>query len=126
VSAMTDITGYGLIGHAMELAEASRVRISIKSKDVPVITGAIELAERGMLTGGGKDNIAYCADRVVYRSKQIDSMIHLLHDPQTSGGLLIAVHPDDADNLASEISANGTVCSIIGNVEAGEPGIEIH
>jgi selenide,water dikinase len=120
VSAVTDVTGYGLIGHALEMAEASGVSIRIESKNVPIIPQALELAEKGQLTGGGKDNIAFCSDRVSCESTLPDSMTHLLHDAQTSGGLLIAVHPDDADRMLSELRKTCPHCSIIGTVESNQ------
>ncbi len=125
VSAVTDVTGYGLIGHALEMAEASGVSIRIESRNVPIIPQALELADNGQLTGGGKDNIAFCSDRVTMENTLSNPMIHILHDPQTSGGLLIAVHPDDATEMMSELHDVCPHCSIVGTVESNQNRIVI-
>lgn len=118
-SAITDITGYGLVGHALEMAEASDVAIRMTAADVPLIAGVVDLADKGQLTGGGKDNINFCKSKVSYMSKVSDSMIQVLHDPQTSGGLLIAVHPDDAPNLSRDLLGCETGSTIIGKILPG-------
>lgn len=122
-SAVTDVTGYGLVGHALEMAEASNVSIRLTTAEVPIIRGAIELADKGQLTGGGKDNIKFCESKVSYAKKVRDSMIHVLHDPQTSGGLLIAVHPDDAPSLSRDLLGCDTASTTIGKIAPGPAGI---
>jgi len=122
-SAVTDVTGYGLVGHALEMAEASNVSIRLTTAEVPLIRGVIDLAEKGQLTGGGKDNIKFCESKVSYANRVSDSMIHVLHDAQTSGGLLIAVHPVDADDCLSHIRAASPDSAIIGDVMPGPVGI---
>lgn len=122
-SAVTDITGYGLVGHTLEMAEASSVTVRINVASVPIIPGAIELTEKGQLTGGGRDNIKYCEPKVTYTKPLSDSMIHVLHDPQTSGGLLIAVHPVDADKCLDEILTESPSSAIIGDITPGAAGI---
>jgi selenide,water dikinase len=124
-SSVTDITGFGLVGHALEMAEASDVGIRIDVDAVPIIPGTIELAAQNQLTGGGKDNLNFCRDRVTYEKPLSEDMINVLHDPQTSGGLLIAVHPDDADAMMTELSSVCQHCALIGEVVEGKPGIVI-
>jgi selenide,water dikinase len=122
---VTDITGFGLVGHTLEMAEGSCVSIRIFANDIPLISGVVDLAIKGHLTGGGKDNRKFCEDRTSYEVALDEPMLQLLHDPQTSGGLLISVHPDDADSLLRELR---TVCSqvaIMGQVEPGDGKIII-
>jgi selenide,water dikinase len=124
-SAVTDVTGYGLIGHALEGAEASGVSIEVHSREVPVITDAVHLARKGHLTGGGKDNRTFCEDRTSYAADLDEPTIHVLHDPQTSGGLLIAVNPDDAESMLEDIRAVCEYAALIGQVESGDGKIII-
>lgn len=91
VTGMTDITGYGFLGHAYEMAKASDVTFEIDSAAIQIIPGALELAAQGYLTGGAKDNVKYVGDTLEIRGKIDENLIHLLWDPQTSGGLLVAV-----------------------------------
>lgn len=124
-SAITDITGFGLIGHTLEIAQGSCKAIRIDSESVPVIDGTADLAMKGCLTGGGNDNRKYAEACVKYETDLPESMIHVLHDPQTSGGLLIAIHPDDAESAIAEIRTEMTEAEIIGEVIDGTPGITI-
>jgi len=124
-SAVTDITGFGLVCHALEMAEASGVAVRIFGDDVPVIPGAADLAAKGHLTGGGKDNRKFCENRVSYQKPLDESMIELLHDPQTSGGLLISVHPDDAESMLQDLQAMCSQVAIVGQVEQGDGKIII-
>ena len=122
---VTDITGFGLVGHSLEMAEASGVSIRIFANDVPIIPGAVDLATKGHLTGGGKDCRKFCEDRTSYQTALDESMLHLLHDPQTSGGLLISVHPDDADSLLQHLQTSCSHAAIVGQVEPGDGKIII-
>lgn len=124
-SAITDITGFGLIGHALEMAQGSCKAVRIESGSVPFIDGAEELATKGCLTGGGNDNRKHAEACVKYEIDLPESIVHVLHDPQTSGGLLIAIHPDDAELALAEIKTEMSEASIIGEVTDGTPGITI-
>ena len=96
----TDITGFGLLGHASHVARASRVTIRIFVKRVPLLPGAREAADRGVRTGGADRNMAYLAPMVEWgRSSDVDRV--LMVDPQTSGGLLVAVPPDKVARYVS-------------------------
>ncbi|HET9531580.1 MAG TPA: selenide, water dikinase SelD, partial [Blastocatellia bacterium] len=99
VKGATDITGFALIGHAWEMACASNVTIEIDSSRVPVLEGALDLAGRGMLTSGDKTNREYTGDDVEVSSAVSKEMAHLLYDPQTAGGILIAITPDRAEEM---------------------------
>jgi selenide,water dikinase len=116
--AATDVTGYGLIGHANEMAEASGVSVVLKAAAVPLIEGAKEAAGRGYLTGGGNTTRAFLKDRVRIAPSVGDEMTALLFDPQTSGGLLIAVAPDKADALLARLKANHPHAAIVGECVA--------
>src|SRR5262249_38056656 len=91
VKGATDVTGFALLGHAWELACASRVTIEIDSRAVPLLDGAMELAHAGMLTSGDKTNREYVGDDVEITPTVDSNLVRLLFDPQTAGGMLIAV-----------------------------------
>jgi selenide,water dikinase len=96
VRAATDITGFALVGHAWEMACASNVCIEIDSTRVPLLDGALELAAMGMLTSGDKTNRDYVGQDVEITESVSKEMEHLLFDPQTAGGMLMAVEPKTA------------------------------
>jgi selenide,water dikinase len=125
VSAVTDVTGYGLIGHAMEMAESSCVQIRLVSDRVTRLPAALDLAAQKQLTGGGKDNRDFCDAQTRYTKPLDEPLIQLLHDPQTSGGLLIAVDSTDAGSLLDELKPDHPHATIIGEIVEGSPGIEI-
>lgn len=91
VHAATDITGFGLIGHALEMAEASKTCFRIRFDDLPWLPGALTYAEGWVFAGGAHNNHAFYNPRVAYTRPVADWQETLLHDPQTSGGLLVAV-----------------------------------
>lgn len=122
-SSITDITGYGLIGHALEMAEASNVAIRLYSGNLRQLPHALELSAEGQLTGGGRDNRNYCGPKTRYEVELDEAHIDLLHDPQTSGGLLLAVAADDAEALLARILPDCSQATIIGEALAGEPAI---
>ena len=117
VHACTDVTGYGLLGHASELALASRVTLRLDSRAVPLIPGALELA--GNRSGGMKTNEAHFAAGVRVAGSVDAARLALLFDPQTSGGLLAAVDPGHADRAAEAFLAGGVVATRIGTAEPG-------
>ncbi len=122
VSACTDITGFGLIGHALEMAEASQKRLVIHADSLPNYPHAIDMAETGLIPEGRYRNQRHYIPRVS-GSEQLDTArIDLLCDPQTSGGLLIAVAPTKLEQLLQELHAGGDQTFIIGEVEDGVPG----
>ena len=129
VHAMTDVTGFALLGHASEVAMQSGVRIVIEANAVPLLTDAYRFAEAGAITGGGNRNREQLGERVSLPDDLDDTLGQLLYDPQTSGGLLIAVPEDRAEALRAQIesesAADGGGCWRIGSVEAGEPGVVV-
>ena len=124
--AATDITGYGLLGHAYEMAEHSGVALQITLSAVPLLPGTLEYAQRGIVPGGLGRNRAYLEEEhAVAVATDVDPTLLLpLFDPQTSGGLLLALPPDAADRVQAQLSAAGEPCWRIGSVEAGR-GIRI-
>jgi selenide,water dikinase len=121
VHACTDVTGFGLAGHGWEVAERSGVRLVFVADALPFYRGALVAAEAGVRTGGDARNRANLVDRVVVGSAVGDAVDAIVHDPQTSGGLLAAVDPA----VAHELVTAGVGYVEVGVVEAGGPGVEI-
>ena len=116
VNSVTDITGFGLLGHALEMAKASDVSIHINSKEVPIIEETIDMARMGIIPSGMYRNKQYIENDVDMNS--VDTAIRdILYDPQTSGGLLISVKEKYADKLIKDMKDNGSIeAKIIGHV----------
>lgn len=115
VHACTDVTGFGLIGHSLEMAGPSEITIALHSSDIPFITDAAEYAETGLVPAGSYRNRKHQGDRV--DDLQTDETIKdLLYDPQTSGGLLFAVNKTYQDEMMKELSVLPTKCAVIGEV----------
>ncbi len=115
--AATDITGYGLLGHAFEMASASGVSIRIFADRLPLLPRAMELAGAGMIPGGAGDNREYIEPHVKIRAGLDKNLEHVLFDPQTSGGLLIAISLDKAAEFQSALKDANLPAEIIGQVE---------
>jgi len=113
VHACTDITGFGLMGHAYEMAKASGVTLIIDSKDVPLLPDVLELIAEGMLTRGDKNNRVYVGETVSFDESVTSVMQSALFDPQTAGGLLISLPADAAEIFLDEIGD----AALIGRVE---------
>lgn len=126
VHAITDVTGFGLLGHGLEVARASGVGLKVHLDALPVMTHAADLAIAGCVTGASHRNwTSYGAD-VASPADLAEWRRHLLTDPQTSGGLLIACAAERADDIRRMIAAAGYPhVGIIGEVVAGSPRIEI-
>jgi selenide, water dikinase len=116
VHAMTDITGFGLIGHAREIALASNVSFRISASRVPLLEGALECVRAGYIPGGLKANRDFAECVVHYEDGVPEEVRTLLFDPQTAGGLLIAVAADDVDQLARALTSAGVAAVEIGQV----------
>ena len=126
VHAMTDITGFGLIGHARELALASHVSLRISSSRIPLLEGALECVRAGYIPGGLKANRDFAECVVSYEAGIPEEVRTLLFDPQTAGGLLISVAADDADQLARDLTTLGVAAIRIGEViHATKPLIRV-
>ncbi len=112
VYASTDVTGFGLIGHLSEVAKASGVSISIDTKKLPILEGALELARFGFLPEGRYSNEIYIKNEVNFQSNISREVIDICYDPQTSGGLLLFMDESDAEKYVSTF--NDDCCKIIG------------
>ncbi len=121
VRAATDVTGFGLLGHAWEMAVASRLEVRIDAAAVPLLPGALDYAERGMRSGGLERNSSYflAEDRVRFVAEIPNALRDVLLDPQTSGGLLVAVPSAAATRFEREAAARGVVAVRIGEAVAG-------
>ncbi|WP_424767577.1 selenide, water dikinase SelD [Paenibacillus sp. sgz302251] len=122
VHSCTDVTGFGLLGHASEMAKGSGVGIRIFKADVPVLPRVRELAEAGFVPGGTKNNYAHLEGSVTFSEEldQIDQWI--LCDAVTSGGLLISIDSEQADALLGKLQTAGVDAHMIGEVTAEQPG----
>lgn len=119
VHAATDVTGYGLLGHAFEMATASGVTLQIAAETLPLMPQALQLAEAGMIPGGANANRQFMHGKTTIASGISENLIAVLFDPQTSGGLLIAIPAGEAEAFDT---AAGNSVSVwrIGTVR--EPG----
>ena len=118
VHAMTDITGFGLIGHARELALGSNVSLRIYANRMPLLEGALDCVRAGHIPGGLKANREFAECVVAYDGNPSDEIKTMLFDPQTAGGLLISVAAEDAQDLLRALSAAGVPAVEVGEVLA--------
>jgi selenide,water dikinase len=126
VKGATDVTGFALIGHAWEMARASQVSILVEPAKVPIIDGAWELAAAGMLTSGDKTNREYIGEDIEIDAALDTNLVKLLFDPQTAGGMLIAISAERADDLLGRLRENYPQAEKIGRVlKSGEHGIVV-
>jgi len=124
LQAGTDVTGYSLLGHGMEMAQASGVSLKLNFADIPFISGARKYAQQGIFPGGAFDNKKHFEPGVEFASSLDEPNQMLLFDPQTSGGLLLGVPRQFLDSFLTRARAAGQPVSVIGSVEEGN-GIEI-
>lgn len=117
VSACTDITGFGLLGHCVEMASASEVTFELNVKDIAYLADAIDYAKMGLVPAGAYKNRGYSIGKVDVGSVE-ECYLDLLYDPQTSGGLLISVSPEEYDAMMRDFKAANmdTTVSVIGKV----------
>ncbi len=121
VHACTDVTGFGLVGHAYEMAQGSKNGIILNYEKIPVLPDALVTAEKGFVPGGTKSNRLYVGlDVDMGKYGAFEESI--LFDPQTSGGLLIAVNPDKAKALENALNSAGISAPVIGQVIKEHPG----
>jgi selenide,water dikinase len=116
IHAATDITGFGLVGHALQMARASHVSLQITSKDVPGLPLALESIELGFLTKAHRTNREYTEAAVTWANTSPSWQL-LCQDPQTSGGLLLSVNAEAADQILSEIKTRFPKAAMIGRVQ---------
>lgn len=123
VHAATDVTGFGLLGHLHEMAAASGLSAWLSAEAIPVFAGALDYAASGVIPGRTNDLLAWGREFVVWESElDAEAWLRVLLDPQTSGGLLIAVAPERADALAAALDARGVLSACIGGFGDAEAG----
>ena len=122
VEAATDVTGFGLLGHLHRMLRASGVSGQLHAARVPFLPGAAELAGAGFVSGGTRNNEAYLRDHVQLEQGLPAVVATLLHDAQTSGGLLLAVAPERLGGLVADLRGRGIEPAVIGRVLDGPPG----
>jgi selenide,water dikinase len=116
VNGCTDITGFGLLGHGLEMASASQVSLKIDHNKIPLIKGALKYAQMGLVPKGTYSNEQYIGNRVKFADYIERNMVDILFDPQTSGGLLVSVTEDKVDALLQELKNTPTEYAVIGEV----------
>jgi selenide,water dikinase len=120
----TDVTGFGLLGHGLEMARASDVRLVFDAAALPALDGALALARAGIETGGAGHNRRFTAPALVVGAGVAPETVALAHDPQTSGGLLAAVRAATVAAVEADLAAAGVPSWRVGIVEATAEGVE--
>ena len=118
---MTDVTGFGLLGHAHEMATRSGVRLRLEAHRLPALAGALDAARAGVSTAGTRNNRAYAP---VESAGVAPELVELAYDPQTAGGLLVSLPADKGPVLEAEFARAGLFLARIGAVVAGD-GLEL-
>jgi selenide,water dikinase len=124
VRAATDVTGFGLLGHGLEMARASDARFLFQASALPALDGALDLAAAGVETGGAAHNRRFVAGELVHPADIAPELVTLAHDPQTSGGLLAAIPPEFVADVERELERTGVEAWRVGSVEEGR-GVEL-
>jgi len=123
ISACTDVTGFGLLGHACEMIEGQEIALRLHTDKIPVIDGAVNFAGMGLVPGGTYRNRDFRKGCLIGADKIGAIMMDILFDPQTSGGLLIALRSDEAEAFVSRLKDKGMdASSIIGEFIEGPAG----
>jgi selenide,water dikinase len=122
VNACTDITGFGFLGHALELAEASQVGIEVNASALHIYPQVMDLAAIGLVPVGSYRNREHYLPKVVNREQVSPEIVDILADPQTSGGLLISVSVEKLTQLATELETAGCNAFQVGQIVADHPG----
>jgi selenide,water dikinase len=121
VHALTDVTGFGLLGHGWEMAEGSGVTLALFAEAVPVLPGVHDLAARDVVPGGSRANLKWVTPHVRFAEGLPKTTPIVLADAQTNGGLLAAVDPARADGIVAELRAAGVGAVVVGDVRPGDP-----
>lgn len=126
VHALTDITGFGLLGHTLELARGSKLSARVRYADLAWLPDAVEFAKEGIVTGASGRNWAAYGDSVILAPSLAGEAQALLTDPQTSGGLLVSCSPDSVDEVLALFRADGfDQAGVIGEMVDGESRVEV-
>ena len=126
VHAVTDVTGFGLLGHGLEVARASGATLVVEAGRVPLLAKALEWTKAGIFTGASKRNWTSYGEGIRLPEGTPDWQQHLLTDPQTSGGLLVTCDQAEAEAIVTQLKAGGYAsAAVIGRIEAGEPVVRV-
>jgi len=127
IHACTDVTGFGILGHSLEMAQGSGLRVELSYSALPFYPNALEMYERGETTGSNRANRELVQGVLAIEAKMTSRQQELLFDPQTSGGLLLSVPPDQAEDLVVELHTGGVASARkIGQVAvSAKPGLRI-
>jgi len=126
VHALTDVTGFGLLGHLLELARGAGLEARLDMDRIPLLPGVHELASNGFVTGASGRNWAGYGHQVALAERITPAQQMLLTDPQTSGGLLVACAPDTVDEVLALFAREGFAhAAVIGEMQAGEAGVKV-
>lgn len=125
VHALTDVTGFGLLGHLGEMMKGSGTRARLSLAQVPIMAGVPALAAEGVIPGGTKANLAHFSRQVRFPRGLPEEIRWVLADAQTNGGLLAAVAPKDALKAVRRLEAREVPAAVVGEVVAGRPGIDV-
>jgi len=125
VISCTDVTGFGFLGHLLEMVEASGVAVTVYADSVPMIDGTRQLAAQSIVSGGSLDNLEFVSARTRFAESVTYDTRVLLADAQTSGGLLIAVPGKSLDRFQHACSEAGQFCAVVGAFEQGESIISV-
>ena len=125
IRAATDVTGFGLLGHGLEMARASGTRFVFDASALPALDGALALAEAGVETGGAAHNRRFVRPELTVSAQVTDALITLAHDPQTSGGLLAAVPSHALEAVEADLDGRGVTNWRVGRVTDDRPGVAL-
>jgi selenide,water dikinase len=126
VHAITDVTGFGLLGHALEMARGAKSSVTIDAVAVPLLSDAASLAQKGFVTGASRRNWSSYREGILWPDSLPDWYRHLLTDPQTSGGLLVSCSHARANTILSMIKAQRyPAARVVGRAKAGAPVVSV-
>jgi len=126
VHAITDVTGFGLLGHALEMARGAGLTVAIEAARVPRLPAAIGFAEQGVVTGASGRNWAAYGQDVDWAGHLPVTERALMTDPQTSGGLLVSCRAQDADAVLEIFARHGCArAAVVGRMHAGRAGVSV-
>src|SRR6185503_9172600 len=126
VHALTDVTGFGLLGHLLEIAKGSHVAANLDWKSIPLLPQALDFAREGIATGASGRNWSGYGERVKFGAAIGEAEKALLTDPQTSGGLLVACAPSACDEVMRIFKSEGFgEAAVVGEIVAGDGKVEV-
>ncbi len=123
VTGGTDITGFGLLGHALEMAQASGVGITLEAARVPILEQALEMARMGLVPGGSHANREFCQKSVQVKGRVDAVVLDIMADAQTSGGMLMGLDPDKLEQALEMLEQGGVTAALVGEVTDQPAGI---